>query len=72
MNDEASATLDEGTEAGETARRYLQLTVLLATVLFLIAQSHRFKQRNVRIGLLIVAGAPTIIALATVVTLPRL
>ena len=72
MIDRAHELFDEGTEARETSEQYVRLTVILATVLFLIALSQRFRVRNVRIGLLVVAGALFIYDIATIATLPRL
>jgi hypothetical protein len=71
MNDEASAVFDEGTRSRQTAEQYVRTTVLLATVLFLIALSQRFKLRNVRVGVLVVATGLMVAALYTVVILPR-
>ena len=50
LNAEAAAMFTEGTEAGETAAKYVRLTVLFALVLFLIAAGQRFRQRPVRIS----------------------
>jgi hypothetical protein len=72
LNQEATAAFTEGTEARETAESYVRITVVLATVLFLIAISQRFKIRNVRVGLLLVASALMVYALVTLVTYPRL
>jgi hypothetical protein len=72
LNREATDTFAEGTAARETADNYVRGTVLLATVLFLVALAQRFKLRNVRLGLLIVAGGLMVYALAAVVTYPRL
>jgi hypothetical protein len=72
MNDRASSIFDDGTQARETAEQYVRLTVLMATVLFLIALSQRFRLRNVRIGLLGVAGALFGYGLVAMVLLPRL
>jgi hypothetical protein len=55
LNDQATAAFERGTQDREVAEQYVRLTVLFATVLFLIALSQRFKQRNVRIGVLAVA-----------------
>jgi hypothetical protein len=46
--------------------------VLLATVLFLVAVAQRFKIRNVRRGLLLVASTVMIYALVGVAMYPRL
>jgi hypothetical protein len=72
LNDEASTAFEEGTAARETAEEYVRGTILLATVLFLIALSQRFKLRNVRIGLLVVSGALMVYALTTLATYPRM
>jgi hypothetical protein len=72
LNDEAAATFDEGTEARETADRYVRQTVLLATVLFLVAIAQRFKFRAVRTAAGIIALVLLIYAVSGVVTLPRI
>jgi hypothetical protein len=46
--------------------------VLLATILFLIALSQRFRLRNVRLGLLAVAASLMIYELINVAMYPRL
>lgn len=56
LNAEASAAFERGTQDREIAEQYVRETVLFATVLFLIALSQRFKLRNVRIAVLVVAG----------------
>lgn len=72
LNEEATAAFTEGTEARETAERYVRMTVLLATILFLTALAQRFKIRKVRVGLFLVAAALLVCALVTVATYPRL
>ena len=72
LNTEASATFDEGTEARETADRYVRQTVLLATVLFLVAIAQRFKYRAVRMTAAGIALAVLIVAVSGIVTLPRI
>ncbi|HJX06521.1 MAG TPA: hypothetical protein VJ736_00475 [Actinomycetota bacterium] len=72
MDDEASAIFDEGTEARETSDDYIRTTVVLATVLFLLALSQRFRIREVRIAVLIVSGLLMIYGLATIVSFKRL
>ena len=72
LNDEASATFDEGTEARENADRYVRQTVLLATVLFLVAVAQRFKYRAVRMTAAGIAVAVLIVAVSGIVTLPRI
>ena len=71
LNERASRAFEAGTAARETAERYVRGTVLLATVLFLVALSQRFKLRNVRIGLIVLTGAMIVYALAILGTYPR-
>jgi hypothetical protein len=49
LNAEASALFAEGTDARETANKYVRDTVLFASVLFLVAVAQRFKDRRIRI-----------------------
>ncbi len=72
LGEEATAAFTEGTEARETAERYVRITVLLATILFLTALAQRFKIRKVRVGLFLVAAGLMVYALVTVGTYPRL
>ncbi len=72
LNEQADAAFEEGTAARETGDRYVRQTVLLATVLFLVAIAQRFKFRGVRVAATVLAGALMVVALAGVVTLPRL
>ncbi len=72
LNKDATAAFTEGTEAREISEKYVRGTVLLATVLFLVALAQRFKIRKVRVGLLLVATALMTYALANVAMYPRL
>ena len=72
LNAQASATFDEGTEARETADKYVRMTVLFALVLFLVAVAQRFRTRGVRIGANAVAVGLLVYGLSTVSTLPRM
>jgi hypothetical protein len=72
LNDQASLTFDQGTSARDTSDEYLRYTVLLASILFLIALAQRLKDRVARIGLNVVAIGVLIYALSEVLTLPRL
>jgi hypothetical protein len=67
----AGVALVEGTQAREQGDKYLRNTVLLATVLFLIALAQKFRLEGVRIALLGVSGVLLVIALYFVVTYPR-
>jgi hypothetical protein len=72
LNHKATATFKEGTKSRAIAENYVRSTVLLATVLFLVAIAQRFRIRNVRRGLLLVAGTLMIYALVDVAMYPRL
>ena len=62
----------DGTEARETANKYLRQTVLFATVLFLIAIAQRFRLRGVRIGANALALAVLAFAVYGLASLPRI
>jgi hypothetical protein len=72
MNDEATAIFDEGTEAREVSDDYFRTTVVLATVLFLLALSQRFRIREVRIAVLIVSGLLMVYGVGTIISFERL
>lgn len=72
LNTRASEVFDEGTHARETGEKYVRTTVLLATVLFLIALSQRFRLFRLRVGLLCVALVLLAISLTSIVRYPRL
>ena len=54
LADEAYAT---GAKAGQTADDYVRITVLLASVLFLVGISGHFRIHGARVGLIAVSGA---------------
>jgi hypothetical protein len=72
LNGEAAGAFAEGTEARTVAERYVRVTVFLATVLFLIALSQRFRSRSARVGLLAVAAVLLTAALVSLASYPRL
>src|SRR5262245_5152402 len=72
MNDEATAIFEEGTQARETSDDYIRTTVVLATVLFLLALSQRFRIREVRIAVLIVSGFLMVYGLVAIISYRRL
>jgi hypothetical protein len=72
LNKEATAVFAEGTMARQTAERYVRVTVVLATVLFLVALAQRFKLKRVRVGLFLVAALLLVYALVSIATYPRL
>ena len=71
-NQEASRIFDEGTAARKHSLEYTGTTVVLATVLFLVALSPRFRSRRVRFVLLLLTGGLAVYALVTILGFPRL
>lgn len=72
LNRQASQAFDQGTVARENSERYVRGTVLLATILFLIALAQRFKIYIARVGLLLVATAMIVYVLTSVAHYPKL
>lgn len=72
LNAQASSDFAAGTEARETANRYVRQTVLLASVLFLVAIAQRFRTRGVRIAVSVLALSMLVFTLYGVITLPRI
>jgi hypothetical protein len=70
--DEATDLFEHGTAARATSDKYVRVTVLLATVLLLVAISQRFKSHGVRLGLAIVAFLLICFPLVRLLLLPRL
>jgi hypothetical protein len=71
LNSQAGAHFNAGSDARSTSDRYLRVTLLLATVLFLTAIAQRFTTRAVRIGLLVVSAGILVLALVFIGTYPR-
>jgi hypothetical protein len=71
LNERGDRVFDEGTARGH-ADDYIRTTVVLATVLFMLALSQRFKVLQIRVGVLVVAGGLMIYGLVTIATFPRL
>jgi hypothetical protein len=72
MNDQASAYFAAGTEARETANKYVRQTVLFASVLFFVAVAQRFRLRGVRIGANALALALLVYTVYGIGSLPRI
>jgi hypothetical protein len=70
-NKESNELFDEGTHAREIADNYVRVTVGLATVLFLVAMSQRFKSHRIRVMLVVIAFVLLTFPLWRVLTLPR-
>jgi hypothetical protein len=71
LNDQATEVFDQGTKGREYADQYVRATVMLATVLLLIAISQRFKTRLVRVGLLVIAAFLLCYPVYHILILPR-
>jgi hypothetical protein len=71
LNDQSTKVFEEGTRGRQYSDEYVRLTVILATVLLLMAVSQRFKMRGVRVGLLVVATLLLCLPVYYIVMLPR-
>ena len=67
---QADAAFARGSEAGETADKYIRATVFLATVLFLVGVSGHFRIRQARIGLISAGGLLLAFAVIQLLSLP--
>jgi len=72
LNARATETFEEGTAARGFADDYIRTTVVLATVLFLLALSQRFRIKEVRIGVLVLSGALMVYGLGAIFSFRRL
>ena len=72
LNAQASTTFTRGTDARDNGDHYVRTTVLLATVLFLIALSQRFKAHGVRTSVLALALVLLALSLGLVISYPRI
>jgi hypothetical protein len=72
LNERGDRVFDEGTAARGRADDYIRTTVVLATVLFMLALSQRFNVLQIRVGVLVVAGGLMIYGLVAIATFPRL
>ena len=68
---EAAKHFEDGVQSRETGDEYVRITVVLATVLLLIALSQRFKIRGPRVGLLAVAFVMLAMAVYWIASFPR-
>ena len=66
----ADVAFAEGSEAGQTADRYIRATVFLATVLFLVGISGHFRIKQARMGLIGAAGLLLAFAVVQLLDLP--
>jgi hypothetical protein len=72
LNRRSTEIFEEGTAARSLADNYIRTTVVLATVLFLLALSQRFNIMTVRVGILVVAGGLMLYGLVAIITFQRL
>jgi hypothetical protein len=72
LGQEATEVFEQGGKARGRSDDYVRVTVLLATVLLLVAISQRFRTHQVRVGLAVLALALLAIPLYRIITLPRL
>jgi hypothetical protein len=66
----ADAAFAKGTNAGQTADKYIRATVFLATVLFLVGISGHFRIRQARMGLIAAGGLLLAFAVIQLLGLP--
>jgi hypothetical protein len=72
LNRQGGRIFEIGVAARHQADEYIRTTVVLATVLFLLALSQRFRIRQVRIGVVAVAVGLILYGLISIATYPRL
>lgn len=66
----ADAQYVEGQHAAETGDKYIRVTVILATVLFIVGISSHFPLRSIRIGLVCLGAGLVILAAVQILQLP--
>ena len=72
LNVQATQVFDEGTDARGIADDYIRTTVVLASVLFLLAIAQRFRVRGVRLAVLAVSGVLLLYGMITITSFRRL
>jgi hypothetical protein len=71
LNAEADHLYAEGEKAGTTGDKYVRVTVILASVLFIVGISGHFRLRAARVGLVFVGTALLVFAAIQILGLPR-
>jgi hypothetical protein len=66
----ADAYYAKGQHAGVTGDRHIRVTVILASVLFLVGIGSHFPLRGIRVGLILVGGALLVFAAVEILQLP--
>jgi len=72
LDAEADERYAQGQHAGETSDKYIRVTVILASVLFLVGISTHFPYRTVRLGLIVVGTGLVAFAGIQLLQLPGL
>jgi hypothetical protein len=72
LSAQAANVADQGIKSGETVGEYVRITVLLATVLLIIAIGQRFHFKAVRVGFMILAWLLLLLPLWRLIVLPRI
>ena len=72
LDDKATAKFSEGTQAGLTGDNYVQITVFLAAVLFLVGIGSSFKLFGVRYALITFGSVLLIVAVVLILRQPGL
>ena len=70
LDAQADAHYAKGQDAAVTSDKYIRVTVVLASVLFIVGISSHFPLRSVRMGLVAVGGALLIFAAVEILQLP--
>ena len=70
LDDRATATFLDGEKDGATADKYIRLTVVLASILFLVGISTHFPYRSIRYGLVGLGIALLVLSLVQLAMLP--
>jgi hypothetical protein len=70
LDAQADAYYAQGEHAASTGDRYIRVTVVLATALFIVGISSHFPLRGVRIGLVCLGAALLIFAAFEILQLP--
>jgi hypothetical protein len=70
LDAQADAQYAEGEHAGVTGDKYIRVTVILASVLFIVGISSHFPLRGVRMGLITVGAALLVFAAVELLQLP--
>jgi hypothetical protein len=70
LDERAKANFHDGEKDGSTADKYVRLTVVLASILFLVGISTHFPYRSVRYGLIGLSIALLVLSLVQLAALP--